>query len=159
MADPRQCVVLAKDRDEGAPYPHPGDERGLHTAGAALDGDLLRLQVVRERRRREALLEGELGPRVDLQREPVERVRARVDALGDPLLTRRGVQVALRLTRTRRGTRAQNELRQNEPGHDEAARDEAQSVDGAKETQRRDKSADLDAAADRLSALWAAAAR
>src|SRR6266550_6087464 len=159
MADPRQCVVLAKDRDEGAPDSHLGDERGLHTAGAALDGHLLRLQVVRERRRREALLEGELGPRVDLQREPVERRRARIDALGDPLLTRRGVQVVLRLPRTRRGTRGQNELGQDDSGNDESPRDDAQSVHGAKKTEGGEKGPDLDAAADGRRALRPAAPR
>src|SRR5438067_2272600 len=100
-----------------------------------------------------------LGARMDLQREPVERLCARVDALGDPLLTRRGVQVVLRLPRTRRGTRGQNELGQDESGNDESPRDDAQSVHGAKETERGEKGPDLDPATDGRRALWPAAPR
>jgi hypothetical protein len=65
----------------------------------------------------------------------------------------------LRLTRTCGRTRGENELGQCEPGHDESARDEAQSVDGAEETERRDERAHLDAPANgggalRVSATW-----
>ena len=146
VADPRKRVVFAEYRDDGTARPRLGDEGRLDAAGRAPDRDLLRLQVVRERARREALLESELGARMDLQREPVERLCARVDALGDPLLTRRGVQVVLRLPRTRRGTRGQNELGQDESGNDKSPRDDAQSVHDAKKTERGEKGADLDAA-------------
>ena len=100
MADPRQGVVLAEDRDDGTTRSCVGDEGRLEATGPPLDRDLLRLQVVREFARREALLECELGPRMDLERETVERLRARVDTLADPLFAGCGVQVALRLTRT-----------------------------------------------------------
>ena len=101
MSDPGQRVVLAEDRDQRTTGAGLGEESRLEARGPALDRDLLRLQVIRERGRRKAFLERELRPRVDLEREPVERLRAHFDALGYPLLPRRGVQVALRLTRTR----------------------------------------------------------
>src|ERR1700716_593780 len=159
MTDPWECVVLPEDRDERTAGAGLGDEGGLETAGPAFDGDLFRLQIVRERGGREALLEGELGPRVDVQCEAVERVCTGVDTLGDALLTRRGVQGLVRLPRTRCGTRGENELGQGEAGDDEPARDEAQPVDGAEQTERRNERADLDPAADRGGALRGAATR
>ncbi len=96
---------------------------------------------------------------MDVEREPVERLRARVNALGYPLPTRRGVQVVLRLPRTRCGTRGQNELGQDETGDDESAGDDAQPVDGAKKTERREERAYLDAATNGPSGLRMAAAR
>ena len=160
VTDPRQRVVLAKDRDDRTAGADLGDERRLEASGRTLDGDLLRLEVIRERARREALFECELGPCVDLEREPVERLRARVDALGNPLLPRRGVQVALRLTRTRGGRRrAEDELREDEPSDDESACNQAQAIDRAQEAERRDESADLDASANGASTIRAPTTR
>ena len=96
---------------------------------------------------------------MDLEGEPVERRRARLDALRDPLLARRGVQLVLRLPRTRRRTRGENELGQDEARNDESAGDETQPVDGAKQTERRDERAHLDAAAHGTRGLWPTAAR
>ncbi len=96
---------------------------------------------------------------MDVEREPVERLRARVDPLGNPLPTRRGVQVFLRLPRTRCGTRGQNKLGQHEPRDDESARDKAQPVDGAKKTERHEERAHLDATADGGGAVRVAATR
>jgi len=86
-------------------------------------------------------------------------LRARVDTLGDPLLAGRGVQVVLRLPRTRRGTRGQNELGQDEPGDDESAGNDGEAVDRAKKTERREDRPDLNAATKGASALRPAAAR
>src|SRR6266550_2647357 len=102
VPDPRQGVVLAEYRDDRSTRAGLGDKRRFETSGAALDRHLLRFEVIRKRSGGKPLLERELRPRVDLEREPIERFRARVDALADPLLARRGVQVGLRLPRTRR---------------------------------------------------------
>ena len=65
----------------------------------------------------------------------------------------------MRLPRTRRGPRAQNELGQHEPGNDEATGDEREPIDGAEKAERRNEGTDLEPTphrddSARVSAAW-----
>ena len=98
MAEARQRVVLAEDRDDGLARPRFGDERGLEPTDATAHVDLLGRQELRQALGGEALLERELRMLVDLERQPIERSRACIDPLADPSLLRRQIHSAIEAT-------------------------------------------------------------
>ena len=158
VSDAGKRVVLAEDRDDRLAAPGLGDECGVESADAAPRVDPFALEIRAQRVRGEALLEGELGPRVDLEREAVQRVAARVDALADPPLAVRGAH-APRLTRTRDRTRGEHQLGEQEAGDDEATGHHGQPIHRAKQREDADERTDPDPAtqrapAGRLTPAW-----
>ena len=104
MADAGQRVVFAEDRDDRPARPGLGDEGGLEPARRSTDVGPLPREIAREGVGGEALLVGELGPGMDLERQSVERVRARVDPLRDTDLQPGGVHGRPKLARTHKPT-------------------------------------------------------